>query len=113
SVQNILQQVQKSAAPAILRLTDAENAAYASVDEYGGIHLPGMPESIQAMLTGMKQNVDRLRKRGMVLDARDCGLNVKTGEDAQRAIQRGYNWLSGNGGGTLYIPQGYFKLSKP
>ncbi|AML34690.1 right-handed parallel beta-helix repeat-containing protein [Klebsiella aerogenes] len=113
SVQDILHQVQKSAAPAILRLTDAENAAYASVDEYGGIHLPGMPESIQAMLTGMKQNVDRLRKRGMVLDARDCGLNVKTGEDAQRAIQRGYNWLSGNGGGTLYIPQGYFKLSKP
>lgn len=113
SVQDILQQVQKSAAPAILRLTDAENAAYASVDEYGGIHLPGMPESIQSMLTGMKQNVDRLRKRGMVLDARDCGLNVKTGEDAQRAIQRGYNWLSGNGGGTLYIPQGYFKLSKP
>ncbi|MGP8819951.1 glycosyl hydrolase family 28-related protein [Klebsiella michiganensis] len=112
-VQDILQQVKKNASPYLNTLTDAENAAYASVDEYGGIHLPGMPESIQSMLTGMKQNVDRLRKRGMVLDARDCGLNVKTGEDAQRAIQRGYDWLSGNGGGTLYIPQGYFKLSKP
>ena len=112
-VQDILQQVKKNASPYLNTLTDAENAAYASVDEYGGIHLPSMPESIQSMLTGMKQNVDRLRKRGMVLDARDCGLNVKTGEDAQRAIQRGYDWLSGNGGGTLYIPQGYFKLSKP
>ncbi|HBT6278303.1 TPA: right-handed parallel beta-helix repeat-containing protein [Klebsiella quasipneumoniae] len=112
-VQDILQQVQKSAAPAILRLTDAENAAYTSVDEYGDIYAPEMPSSIQRLLLAMKKDVDKLRKQGMILDARDCGLNTKTGEDSQRAIQRGYNWLSGNGGGHLYVPAGYFKMAIP
>ena len=113
SVRDRLKTLQANKAPAILRLTDAENAAYASVDEYGDFYLPGMTESIQRMLRKNKTDVDRLRKRGMILDARDCGLNVKTGEDSQRALQRGYDWLSGNGGGKLYTPPGYFKLAKP
>lgn len=113
SVRDRLKTLQANKAPAILRLTDAEKAAYASVDEYGDFYLPGMTESIQRMLRKNKTDVDRLRKRGMILDARDCGLNVKTGEDSQRALQRGYDWLSGNGGGKLYTPPGYFKLAKP
>lgn len=113
SVQERLNTLNKNASPAILRLTEAENAAYASVDEYGDFYAPEMPSGIQRLLLGMKKDVDRLRKRGMVLDARDCGLNTKTGEDSQRAIQRGYNWLSGNGGGHLYVPAGYFKMAIP
>lgn len=112
-VQDILQQVQKSAAPAILRLTDAENAAYASVDEYGGIHLPGMPESMQEQLSTLKKRMEEFRKRGMILDVRDCGFNTKTGKDAHRPLQRGYNWLSGNGGGYLYAPPAYYKMPIP
>lgn len=53
-VQDILQQVKKDASPAILRLTDAENAAFASVDEYGHLRLPGMPESMQERLEALK-----------------------------------------------------------
>ncbi|MGG7719610.1 right-handed parallel beta-helix repeat-containing protein [Klebsiella aerogenes] len=113
SVQERLNTLNKNASPAILRLTEAENAAYASVDEYGDFYAPEMPSGIQRLLLGMKKDVDRLRKRGLVLDARDCGLNTKTGEDSQRAIQRGYNWLSGNGGGHLYVPAGYFKMAIP
>ena len=113
SVRDRLKTLQANKAPAILRLTDAENAAYASVDEYGDFYAPEMPSGIQRLLLGMKKDVDRLRKRGLVLDARDCGLNTKTGEDSQRAIQRGYNWLSGNGGGHLYVPAGYFKMAIP
>lgn len=113
TVQEVFQQIQKNAGPYLNILTDAENSAYHSVDEYGDIYAPEMPAGIQRLLLGMKKDVDRLRKRGMILDARDCGLNTKTGEDSQRAIQRGYNWLSGNGGGHLYVPAGYFKMAIP
>ncbi|MGP7156678.1 right-handed parallel beta-helix repeat-containing protein [Klebsiella pneumoniae] len=112
-VQDILQQVKKDASPAILRLTDAENAAFASVDEYGHLRLPGMPESMQERLEALKKRMEVIRKQGMILDVRDCGFNAKTGQDAHRPLQRGYNWLSANGGGYLYAPPAYYKMSIP
>lgn len=112
-VQDILQQVKKDASPAILRLTDAENAAFASVDEYGHLRLPGMPESMQERLEALKKRMEMIRKQGMILDVRDCGFNAKTGQDAHRPLQRGYNWLSANGGGYLYAPPAYYKLPIP
>lgn len=112
-VQDILQQVKKDASPAILRLTDAENAAFASVDEYGHLRLPGMPESMQERLEALKKRMEVIRKQGMILDVRDCGFNAKTGQDAHRPLQRGYNWLSANGGGYLYAPPAYYKMPIP
>ncbi|EPG2747212.1 hypothetical protein WJF44_001538, partial [Klebsiella pneumoniae] len=112
-VQDILQQVKKDASPAILRLTDAENAAFASVDEYGHLRLPGMPESMQEQLAALKKRMEESRKKGMILDVRDCGFNAKTGQDAHRPLQRGYNWLSANGGGYLYAPPAYYKMPIP
>ncbi|HID9334353.1 TPA: right-handed parallel beta-helix repeat-containing protein [Klebsiella pneumoniae] len=113
TVQDHLNALQKNSSPAILRLTDAENAAFASVDEYGHLRLPGMPESMQEQLGALKKRMEEFRKRGMILDARDCGFNTKTGQDAHRPLQRGYNWLSANGGGYLYAPPAYYKMPIP
>ncbi|WP_418611684.1 right-handed parallel beta-helix repeat-containing protein [Klebsiella pasteurii] len=113
TIQDRLNTLQKNTSPAILRLTDAENAAFASVDEYGHLRLPGMPESMQEQLGALKKRMEVIRKRGMILDARDCGFNTKTGHDAHRPLQRGYNWLSANGGGYLYAPPAYYKLPIP
>ncbi|HBW6838555.1 TPA: right-handed parallel beta-helix repeat-containing protein [Klebsiella pneumoniae] len=113
SAQEIIKQVGKDKAPAILRLTDAENAAFASVDEYGHLRLSGMPESIQESLGMLKKRMEEFRKRGMILDVRDCKFNTKTGQDAHRPLQRGYNWLSANGGGYLYAPPAYYKMPIP
>lgn len=113
TVQERLNILQKNTSPAILRLTDAENAAFASVDEYGHLRLPGMPESIQESLGMLKKRMEEFRKRSMILDARDCGFNTKTGQDAHRPLQRGYNWLSANGGGFLYAPPAYYKMPIP
>ncbi|HBW6604130.1 TPA: right-handed parallel beta-helix repeat-containing protein [Klebsiella pneumoniae] len=113
TVQERLNILQKNTSPAILRLTDAENAAFASVDEYGHLRLPGMPESIQESLGMLKKRMEEFRKRSMILDVRDCGFNTKTGQDAHRPLQRGYNWLSANGGGYLYAPPAYYKMPIP
>lgn len=72
-----------------------------------------MPDSLQERLAGLTKRVDAMRKRRTILDARECGLNARTGEDATRALQRGYDWLSGEGGGYLYTPPGHFKLPQP
>ncbi|MBD7648842.1 right-handed parallel beta-helix repeat-containing protein, partial [Klebsiella pneumoniae] len=113
TVQERLNIVGKNTSPAILRLTDAENAAFASVDEYGHLRLPGMPDSVQERLDALKKRMEEFRKRGMILDARECNLNTKTGQDAHRPLQRGYNWLSANGGGYLYVPPGHYKMPVP
>ncbi|HBW3416983.1 TPA: right-handed parallel beta-helix repeat-containing protein [Klebsiella pneumoniae] len=113
TVQERLNILRKNTSPAILRLTDAENAAFASVDEYGHLRLPGMPESIQESLGMLKKRMEEFRKRSMILDVRDCGFNTKTGQDAHRPLQRGYNWLSANGGGYLYAPPAYYKMPIP
>ena len=113
TVQDRLNALQKNTSPAILRLTDAENAAFASVDEYGHLRLPGMPDSVQERLDALKKRMEEFRKRGMILDARECNLNTKTGQDAHRPLQRGYNWLSANGGGYLYVPPGHYKIPVP
>lgn len=113
TIQDRLNTLQKNTSPAILRLTDAENAAFASVDEYGHLRLPGMPDSVQERLDGLKKRMEEFRKRGMILDARECKLNTKTGQDAHRPLQRGYNWLSANGGGYLYVPPGHYKMPIP
>lgn len=113
TIQDRLNTLQKNTSPAILRLTDAENAAFASVDEYGHLRMPGMPESMQERLDALKKRMEVIRKRGMILDVRDCGFNTKTGQDAHRPLQRGYNWLSANGGGYLYAPPAYYKMPIP
>ncbi|HIF6262830.1 right-handed parallel beta-helix repeat-containing protein [Raoultella ornithinolytica] len=112
-VQDILKQIKKSAAPAILSLTDAENAAYASVDEYGHLRLAGMTDSVQERLIGLKKRVDEMRKRRMILDVRECGRHGEGREGATRRIQRGLDWISGEGGGFLYNPPGHFELYQP
>ncbi|HHE5242195.1 TPA: right-handed parallel beta-helix repeat-containing protein, partial [Klebsiella michiganensis] len=72
-VRDRLKTLQANKAPAILRLTDAENAAYASVDEYGHLRLSGMTDSVQERLDTLKKRVDEMRKRRMILDVRECG----------------------------------------
>ena len=113
SVQDVVGMLKKDSFPAILRLTDAENAAFGSVDEYGHLRMPGMPESMQERMGALKKRMEEFRKRGMILDARECSLNTKTGQDAHRPIQRGCNWLSANGGGYLYVPPGHYKMPIP
>lgn len=113
TVQDTMSMLKKDSSPAILRLSDAENAAFGSVDEYGHLRMPGMPESMQERMGALKKRMEEFRKRGMILDARECSLNTKTGQDAHRPIQRGCNWLSANGGGYLYVPPGYYKMPIP
>lgn len=112
-VQDILQQVKKNASPYLNTLTDAENAAYHSVDEYGHLRLADMPDSVQERLSLLKKRVDEMRKRRMVLDVRECGRHGEGRESSTRRIQRGLNWLSGEGGGFLYNPPGHFELYQP
>ena len=113
SVRDRLKTLQANKAPAILRLTDAENAAYASVDEYGHLRLSGMTDSVQERLDTLKKRVDEMRKRRMILDVRECGRHGETRESSTRRLQRGFDWLSGEGGGFLYNPPGYFELYHP
>lgn len=112
-VQDILKQIKKNGAPYLNTLTDAENAAYHSVDEYGHLRVAGMPDSIQERLYGLKKRVDEMRKRRMILDVRECGRHGEGRESSTRRIQRGLNWLSGEGGGFLYNPPGHFELYQP
>ncbi|EJB5617146.1 MULTISPECIES: right-handed parallel beta-helix repeat-containing protein [Klebsiella] len=113
SVRDRLKTLQANKAPAILRLTDAENAAYASVDEYGHLRLSGMTDSVQERLDTLKKRVDEMRKRRMILDVRECGRHGEARESSTRRLQRGFDWLSGEGGGFLYNPPGYFELYQP
>ena len=103
-VQEALVPIKKDRAPAILRLSDAENALYGSIDDFGGLHIPGMPDSIQAMISSHQAKIQNIIKNRMFLDIRDCGFNAKTGENGLYAIQRAINWLSGQGGGSIFIP---------
>ncbi|HFZ0536167.1 glycosyl hydrolase family 28-related protein [Klebsiella aerogenes] len=111
TLQEALAPVKTNRAPAILRLSDAENAAYGSVDDFGGLNLPGIPASVQHMLNTHQDKIQNLIRNGRVLDVRDCGFNAKTGENAVYAIQRAINWLSGQGGGVVYLPQANYLLS--
>ncbi|HFF8819228.1 TPA: glycosyl hydrolase family 28-related protein [Klebsiella pneumoniae] len=111
TIQEALAPVKKDRAPAILRLSDAENAAYGSIDDFGGLNLPGIPASVQHMLNNHQDKIQNLIRNGRVLDVRDCGFNAKTGENAVYAIQRAINWLSGQGGGVVYLPQANYLLS--
>ncbi|HIE8538816.1 TPA: right-handed parallel beta-helix repeat-containing protein [Klebsiella pneumoniae] len=111
TVQEALAPIKKDRAPAILRLSDAENAAYGSIDDFGGLNLPGIPASVQHMLNNHQDKIQNLIRNGRVLDVRDCGFNAKTGENAVYAIQRAINWLSGKGGGIVYLPMAYYPLS--
>ncbi|MGD1733958.1 glycosyl hydrolase family 28-related protein, partial [Klebsiella pneumoniae subsp. pneumoniae] len=111
TLQEALASVKTNRAPAILRLSDAENAAYGSIDDFGGLNLPGIPASVQHMLNNHQDKIQNLIRNGRVLDVRDCGFNAKTGENAVYAIQRAINWLSGQGGGVVYLPQANYLLS--
>ncbi|MGH6422014.1 right-handed parallel beta-helix repeat-containing protein [Klebsiella michiganensis] len=113
STQDILQLVQKNASPYLNVLTDAENQAFESVCDFGSLRIPGIPDGIAEMLQLTKKRTEKLYKFRRVIDAREFGLNAKTGEDAHRAIQAGYDALSARGGGVLYIPEGYYKLAVP
>ncbi|HFI5643788.1 TPA: glycosyl hydrolase family 28-related protein [Raoultella planticola] len=111
TVQEALAPIKKDRAPAILRLTDAENATYGSVDDFGGLHVPELPCSIQDMLNAHEGKIQALIKHRLVLDVRECGFNAKTGENAVYAIQRAINWLSGKGGGVVYLPAANYPQS--
>ena len=113
STQDILQLVQKNASPYLNVLTDAENQAFESVCDFGSLRIPGVPVGIAEMLQVTRKKTEKLYKYRRVIDAREFGLNSKTGEDAHRAIQAGYDALSARGGGVLYIPEGYYKLAVP
>lgn len=113
STQDILQLVQKNASPYLNVLTDAENQAFESVCDFGSLRIPGIPVGIAEMLQATRKKTEKLYKYRRVIDAREFGLNSKTGEDAHRAIQAGYDALSSRGGGVLYIPEGYYKLAVP
>ncbi|KLE99870.1 hypothetical protein YA24_17150, partial [Klebsiella aerogenes] len=111
TLQEALAPVKTNRAPAILRLSDAENAAYGSIDDFGGLHVPGLPCSIQDMLNGHEGKIQALIKHHRVLDVRDRGFNAKTGENAVYVIQRCINELSAAGGGIVYLPMAYYPLS--
>ncbi|WP_342326473.1 right-handed parallel beta-helix repeat-containing protein [Klebsiella michiganensis] len=113
STQDILQLVQKNASPYLNVLTDAENQAFESVCDFGSLRIHGVPVGIAEMLQVTRKKTEKLYKYRRVIDAREFGLNSKTGEDAHRAIQAGYDALSARGGGVLYIPEGYYKLAVP
>lgn len=112
-VQGILKQIKKNASPFLNVLTDAENQAFESVCDFGSLRIPGIPVGIAEMLQATRKKTEKLYKYRRVIDAREFGLNSKTGEDAHRAIQAGYDALSARGGGVLYIPEGYYKLAVP
>ncbi|PTA77180.1 right-handed parallel beta-helix repeat-containing protein [Serratia sp. Nf2] len=97
--------------PYLNLLTDADNAAYGSIDEYGHLHLPDMQSSIQDMLKSHQAKIENVIKNRKVLDVRDCGFNPSTGENSLYAIQRAINYLSGAGGGVVYLPKGKYPLS--
>ncbi|WP_334676043.1 right-handed parallel beta-helix repeat-containing protein, partial [Klebsiella michiganensis] len=44
---------------------------------------------------------------------RECGRHGEARESSTRRLQRGFDWLSGEGGGFLYNPPGYFELYQP
>ncbi|MDV0626438.1 right-handed parallel beta-helix repeat-containing protein, partial [Klebsiella variicola subsp. variicola] len=68
TLQEALASVKKDRAPAILRLSDAENALYGSIDDFGGLHIPGMPDSIQSMILSHQAKIQKIIKNRMFLD---------------------------------------------
>lgn len=111
SIQENLESLDKNKGPYLNLLSDADNAAYGSIDEYGHLHLPGMPTSTQDMLNTHQSKIQNIIKNRRVLDVRDCGFNPTTGENSLYSIQRAINYLSGEGGGVVYLPEGKFPLS--
>ena len=111
TVQERIDTISANKGPYLNLMTDADNAAYGSIDEYGHLHLPDMQASIQDMFKSQQSKIEGLLKNRHVLDVRECGFNAKTGENATYAIQRALNWLSGSGGGIVYLPEAYYPLS--
>lgn len=111
TVQERIDTISANRGPYLNLLTDADNAAYGSIDEYGHLHLPDMPASIQDMLNAHQSKIQNIIKNRRVLDVRDCGFNPATGENSVYAIQRAINYLSGEGGGVVYLPEGKYPLS--
>lgn len=99
--------------PAILTLSDAQNAVCASVDDFGGLNLPGIPLSVQDMLRQHESSIRRLSTTGQVLDIRDNGFKPGSKNDARGAIQQAVDKLASAGGGVLYLPPGEYLLGGP
>ncbi|MDK6205970.1 right-handed parallel beta-helix repeat-containing protein [Klebsiella aerogenes] len=100
-------------APAILKISAADGAVHGFMDEFGGVQLPGLQGSVQENIKRLNKRLSAHLKRRMVLDARECGLDPFSSEDQWYPLQRATNWLGANGGGTVYIPEGAYRISRP
>ncbi|HEJ8267957.1 TPA: right-handed parallel beta-helix repeat-containing protein [Klebsiella oxytoca] len=100
-------------APAILKITSADKAVHGFMDEFGGVQLPGLQGSVQENIKRLNKRLSDHLKNRLVLDARECGLNPFSSEDQWYPLQRATNWLGSQGGGTIVVPGGDFRTSRP
>ncbi|EPY6832051.1 right-handed parallel beta-helix repeat-containing protein [Klebsiella pneumoniae] len=100
-------------APAILKITSADKVVHGFMDEFGGVQLPGLQGSVQENIKRLNKRLSEHLERRRVLDARECGLDPFSSEDMWYPLQRATNWLGANGGGTIYIPEGAYRISRP
>ncbi|WP_224314356.1 right-handed parallel beta-helix repeat-containing protein [Klebsiella oxytoca] len=111
-LQDLLAQVQPVSGPFLNTLSSADKAAYAYIDELGGLNLPGLPTSVQDSLNSLSRRLQQQIDRGGVGSIKDYNWNTSSAEDARQVIQRAIRDLARNTfGGVLFLPPSAYRLS--
>ncbi|EOF4706333.1 right-handed parallel beta-helix repeat-containing protein [Klebsiella oxytoca] len=112
-VESMNERVNHDHAPAVLRLTNEQNALLGFVDDMGEHHIPGLGgESLQKYIRTTRENVNNLYKYRQSFDAiLDFGINNSGLVDVAAQIQTAINYVSKLPyGGAIYFPDGVYRL---
>ncbi|WP_350261596.1 right-handed parallel beta-helix repeat-containing protein [Klebsiella quasipneumoniae] len=111
-LQDLLAQVQPVSGPFLNTLSSADKAAYAYIDELGGLNLPGLPTSVNNMLNSLSRRVQQQADGRFLTSIKDYGWDPNSQEDARQVIQRAIRDMARNPyGGVIYLPPGVYRLS--
>ncbi|WP_218571454.1 glycoside hydrolase family 55 protein, partial [Klebsiella michiganensis] len=112
TLQDLLAQVQPVSGPFLNTLSSADKAAYAYIDELGGLNLPGLPTSVNNMLNSLSRRVQQQADGRFLTSIKDYGWDPNSQEDARQVIQRAIRDMARNPyGGVIYLPPGVYRLS--
>ncbi|WP_395253157.1 right-handed parallel beta-helix repeat-containing protein [Klebsiella quasipneumoniae] len=112
TLQDLLAQVQPVSGPFLNTLSAADKAAYAYIDELGGLNLPGLPTSVNNMLTSLSKRLQQQTDSRFLTSIKDYSWDPSSQEDARQVIQRAIRDMARNPyGGVIYLPPGVYRLS--
>ncbi len=112
TLQDLLAQVQPVSGPFLNTLSAADKAAYGYIDELGGLNLPGLPTSVNNMLTSLSKRLQQQTDSRFLTSIKDYSWDPSSQEDARQVIQRAIRDMARNTyGGVIYLPPGVYRLS--